>query len=52
MSSNQEIVKLLEREKEAFDRLYKEATTDRDRLNIKWIYYGRYQKILEQHDVV
>ena len=42
----------LKREEEAFDRLYMEAKTDRDRKNVMFIYYGRYQKILEESDVL
>lgn len=43
------IIKKLEREKEAFDRLYNEAESDVRRLRIKNIYYGRYFRILREY---
>lgn len=42
----------LKREKEAFERLYKEAKTDEQRMRIRIIYYGRYFIILRENHCI
>jgi len=46
------VVEELKREMDAFDRLYKKAKTDEQRMRVRIIYYGRYFIILRENHCI